>query len=274
MAQLHSAGRESRGIALVLSCWRSFYRWLGNEGLVGSNPVQDVHAPKAARPLPKALAVDEAVQLADLHDADADPWAEARDRAIVELLYGCGLRVGELDGPRRAGQQHGARLGRPRRARGQRAGQGQQAPHRAGGRARRPRRSRPGWRCAATARRSKPRGCAIRRAPRRSSSAATARASRRSRSGSSCAQRSLKAGPGGAGASAHAAPFVRQPRAAVQQRPARGAGAAGPRQHHDHAGLHAAGFPASGQGLRRRASARAGARRGAAEQTRARTRHK
>jgi integrase/recombinase XerC len=98
MAQLHSAGRESRGIALVLSCWRSFYRWLGNEGLVVSNPVQDVHAPKAARPLPKALAVDEAVQLADLHDADADPWAEARDRAIVELLYGCGLRVGELTG--------------------------------------------------------------------------------------------------------------------------------------------------------------------------------
>lgn len=98
MAQLHGAGRESRGIALVLSCWRSFYRWLGNEGLVGSNPVQDVHAPKAARPLPKALAVDEAVQLAELHDAEADPWVEARDRAIVELLYGCGLRVGELTG--------------------------------------------------------------------------------------------------------------------------------------------------------------------------------
>jgi integrase/recombinase XerC len=98
MAQLHSAGRESRGIALVLSCWRSFYRWLGNEGLMGANPVQDVHAPKASRPLPKALAVDEAVQLADLHDAEADPWAEARDQAIVELLYGCGLRVGELTG--------------------------------------------------------------------------------------------------------------------------------------------------------------------------------
>ena len=54
-AQLHGAGREPRGIALVLSCWRSFYRWLGHEGLVGSNPVQDVHAPKAGRPLPKAL---------------------------------------------------------------------------------------------------------------------------------------------------------------------------------------------------------------------------
>ena len=97
-AQLHGAGRESRGIALVLSCWRSFYRWLGNERLVGSNPVQDVHAPKSDRPLPKALAVDDAVRLADLHDAEADPWSEARDSAIVELLYGCGLRVSELTG--------------------------------------------------------------------------------------------------------------------------------------------------------------------------------
>ncbi len=100
MAQLHGAGRESRGIALVLSCWRSFYRWLGNEGLVGSNPVQDVKAPKADRPLPKALAVDDAVRLAEFSDPDpdADPRVEARDRAIVELLYGCGLRVSELIG--------------------------------------------------------------------------------------------------------------------------------------------------------------------------------
>ncbi|RZL97082.1 MAG: tyrosine recombinase XerC [Variovorax sp.] len=96
MAQLHGAGREPRGIALVLSCWRSFYRWLGHERLIELNPVQDVRAPKAGRPLPKALSVDDAVQLAELRDAEADPWAEARDRAIVELLYGCGLRVAEL----------------------------------------------------------------------------------------------------------------------------------------------------------------------------------
>lgn len=96
MAQMHGAGREPRGIALVLSCWRSFYRWLGHERLIEVNPVQDVRAPKAGRPLPKALSVDDAVRLADLHDADADPWAETRDRAIVELLYGCGLRVAEL----------------------------------------------------------------------------------------------------------------------------------------------------------------------------------
>ncbi len=98
MAQLHAAGRESRGIALVLSCWRSFYRWLGNERLVDANPVQDVHAPKADRPLPKALAVDDAVRLAEHRDPEADPWTEARDHAIVELLYGCGLRVSELVG--------------------------------------------------------------------------------------------------------------------------------------------------------------------------------
>jgi integrase/recombinase XerC len=98
MAQMHSAGREPRGIALVLSCWRSFFRWLGQQQRVPFNPVQDVRAPKAARPLPKALAVDDAVQLAELHDPDADPWVEARDRAIVELLYGCGLRVSELVG--------------------------------------------------------------------------------------------------------------------------------------------------------------------------------
>ncbi len=98
MAQLHGAGREPRGIALVLSCWRSFYRWLGHEGLVGFNPVQDVHAPKAGRPLPKALGVDDAVRLAELYDPEADPWTETRDGAIVEVLYGCGLRVSELTG--------------------------------------------------------------------------------------------------------------------------------------------------------------------------------
>jgi integrase/recombinase XerC len=98
VAQMHSGGRSGRGIALILSGWRGFYTWLGREGLVQSNPVQDVRAPKAPKPLPKALGVDEAVQLAEFDGGDADPWMEARDAAIVELLYGCGLRVGELVG--------------------------------------------------------------------------------------------------------------------------------------------------------------------------------
>ena len=91
-------GRSGRGIALILSGWRGFYVWLGRQGLVDSNPVQDVRAPKAPKPLPKALSVDDSVQLAELRDAEADPWLEARDAAMVELLYGCGLRVGELVG--------------------------------------------------------------------------------------------------------------------------------------------------------------------------------
>jgi integrase/recombinase XerC len=98
VAQMHSSGRSGRGIALILSGWRGFYTWLGREALVKSNPVVDVKAPRAPKPLPKALSVDEAVQFAEFSPDDTDPWMEARDAAIVELLYGCGLRVGELGG--------------------------------------------------------------------------------------------------------------------------------------------------------------------------------
>jgi integrase/recombinase XerC len=97
VAQMHSAGRSGRGIALILSGWRGFYAWLGREGLVSSNPVQDVRSPKVPKPLPKALAVDDAVQFADF-ESDDNAWLEARDAAIIELLYGSGLRVGELVG--------------------------------------------------------------------------------------------------------------------------------------------------------------------------------
>ena len=115
-AQLHSQGLGPRSIALELSAWRGLYRWLVNEASVAHNPVEGVRAPKAAKPLPKALSVDHAMALADgpsNADADADADADAgagagarardntsvlaaRDQCIVELLYGCGLRVGEL----------------------------------------------------------------------------------------------------------------------------------------------------------------------------------
>jgi integrase/recombinase XerC len=98
VAQMHAGGRSGRGIALILSGWRGFYTWLGRQGRVPGNPVVDVRAPKSPRPLPKALSVDDSVQLASFTHADNDPWTEARDAAIVELLYGCGLRVGELVG--------------------------------------------------------------------------------------------------------------------------------------------------------------------------------
>ena len=121
VAQMHSSGRSGRGIALIMSGWRGFYVWLGRQGLVASNPVQDVRAPKAPKPLPKALGVDEAVQLAnykkDSTSSSADEgytaisstdttskapaeahFLELRDAAMVELLYSSGLRVGELIG--------------------------------------------------------------------------------------------------------------------------------------------------------------------------------
>jgi integrase/recombinase XerC len=111
VAQMHSGGRSGRGIALILSGWRGFYAWLGREGLVPGNPVQDVRSPKVAKPLPKALSVDEAVQLArfEADATDVDAFLEARDRCITELLYGCGLRIGELVGldARASGQARG-----------------------------------------------------------------------------------------------------------------------------------------------------------------------
>ena len=101
-AQLHSQGLGPRSIALLLSAWRGLYRWLGAEASVTHNPVEGVRAPKAAKPLPKALSVDHAMALADAPSkADAaagDAGLDARDQCIVELLYGCGLRVGELVG--------------------------------------------------------------------------------------------------------------------------------------------------------------------------------
>ena len=98
VAQMHGGGRSGRGIALILSGWRGFFTWACRQGLVPSNPVQGVRAPRAPKPLPKALGVDDAVRLAEFAQPQADPWLEARDAAMVELLYGCGLRVGELVG--------------------------------------------------------------------------------------------------------------------------------------------------------------------------------
>ncbi|MBP8150062.1 MAG: tyrosine recombinase XerC [Limnohabitans sp.] len=112
VAQMHSAGRSGRGIALILSGWRGFYSWLGREGLIPLNPVADVRAPRVAKPLPKALGVDEAVQLAEHEEDNDDPWLEARDAAMVELLYGCGLRIAELTGLDVVATAEAARAGR------------------------------------------------------------------------------------------------------------------------------------------------------------------
>jgi integrase/recombinase XerC len=97
-AQLHGQGLAPRSIAIVLSAWRGLYRWLGRDGLVALNPADGVRPPKDGKPLPKALPVDQAVVLADHVQPGGNALLDARDHCIVELLYGCGLRVGELVG--------------------------------------------------------------------------------------------------------------------------------------------------------------------------------
>ena len=98
VAQLRSRGLGPRSIAIVLAAWRGLYRWWGRLGLVAANPVDGIRPPKAAKPLPKALSVEQAVALAEHATEHSPPALAARDHAIAELLYGCGLRVAELTG--------------------------------------------------------------------------------------------------------------------------------------------------------------------------------
>lgn len=71
----------------------SFFKFLIKEGVMESNPVEAVAAPKVKRPLPRVLSNDEAQLL--ISACSTDKFG-LRDRAAIELLYGAGLRVGEL----------------------------------------------------------------------------------------------------------------------------------------------------------------------------------
>jgi integrase/recombinase XerC len=94
VAQLHAKGLSPRTLALVLSAWRGWFRWLVRHRGLRANPALGVRAPKAGRPLPKALSVEAAQQL--LEGAPGGDAPSVRDRAMFELLYSSGLRVGEL----------------------------------------------------------------------------------------------------------------------------------------------------------------------------------
>jgi integrase/recombinase XerC len=95
-SQLHAQGKNPRTIARQLSCWRGFYRWLGEQIKLPANPVDGIKAPKKSLPLPKALGADDAVRL-----VSQMPSKLTRDyvnQAMFELLYSSGLRVSELVG--------------------------------------------------------------------------------------------------------------------------------------------------------------------------------
>lgn len=98
VAQLRGRALAPRSIAIALAAWRGLYRWWGQQGVVQANPVEGIRAPKGAKPLPKALSVQQAVALSEHRTQHSTPALAARDHAITELLYGCGLRIGELMG--------------------------------------------------------------------------------------------------------------------------------------------------------------------------------
>ena len=94
VALLHAKGLAPRTLALTLSAWRGCFTWLARHRGFAANPVLGIRAPKASKPLPKALSVEAVQRLLDAPKGDS--VAELRDRAMFELLYSSGLRVGEL----------------------------------------------------------------------------------------------------------------------------------------------------------------------------------
>jgi len=93
LSYLHRKDRKS-SIARKVSTLRSFYKYLVREQIISSNPAKAVATPKAEKPLPTALTVDEAFRLME----SPKEKERLRDRAILELLYSSGLRVSELVG--------------------------------------------------------------------------------------------------------------------------------------------------------------------------------
>ena len=96
VAYLSQRGYARRTIARKASTVRSMLRWAVLHDLLEANPADDLLTPKLDRPLPRVLKAADAARLCVL-PPDDDPVG-ARDRAILELLYGSGLRVGELCG--------------------------------------------------------------------------------------------------------------------------------------------------------------------------------
>ncbi len=100
-AQLRADGLAGSTIARRTAAARSFFRHLQLIGIRDDNPAAGVELPRRARPLPKTLSPGEAERLIDAA-AGTQPRA-LRDRALVELLYGAGLRVSEAVGLDKAG---------------------------------------------------------------------------------------------------------------------------------------------------------------------------
>jgi integrase/recombinase XerC len=91
---------DSRSLARQLSAIRSFFRFAEVNGVFKNAAIAAVKGPKLARRLPRPLDVDAAQKIveAGIDDVEVKPWIQARDVAVLTLLYGCGLRISEALG--------------------------------------------------------------------------------------------------------------------------------------------------------------------------------
>jgi integrase/recombinase XerC len=106
LAQQHTLGYARASIARRVGAIRTFYRWAASTGRIGADPALLLGRPKVVNRLPTVLRPDEAAGLAEAPGGPEAPPSEEplvralalRDRAALELLYGSGLRVGEVAG--------------------------------------------------------------------------------------------------------------------------------------------------------------------------------
>ena len=94
LSELHDAQKKKSSIARKLAALRTFFQFLIREGVVELNPAKLVSTPRLEKKLPNHLSVEDAVRFIETPDVTTD--LGKRDRAILEMLYGTGVRVSEL----------------------------------------------------------------------------------------------------------------------------------------------------------------------------------
>lgn len=97
LSRQYEAGLSKTSVARSLAALRSLYRWLAREGIVEQNPAALVSTPKLAKKLPRVPTIEEINGVLDGAMPETAAFPE-RDRLLLELLYGCGLRNSELVG--------------------------------------------------------------------------------------------------------------------------------------------------------------------------------
>jgi integrase/recombinase XerC len=97
LSQLYEKELGKTSVARALAAVRSLYRWLAREGVVEQNPAKLVATPKLPKKLPRVPTIEEMNSVIDGEMPEVAAFPE-RDRLMLELLYGCGIRNSELTG--------------------------------------------------------------------------------------------------------------------------------------------------------------------------------